>query len=203
MDMMRMRIIDISYLVDGSDTKGKLYSPKRVKLFDGTFAHDVCLSTHCGTHMEFSDHYFDDGITSADYLPSRFISRCHLLDCIPGAVLAESAEDRLGGVIKAGDSLILRNTDHKAKAYVTQGLADWIVERGLTILGIDYHSTLGKDISESRLVHDRIIGHGGLLLEGLDHLEDLPSSSFLLIALPWKATLDSTWTRAIAILEDA
>lgn len=199
LDMTGRRIIDLSCTIGPAQTYGKLYMPQKSKLPDGTLANDVTLCSHCGTHMEFPDHYYDDGRTAADYPIERFVTRCLLLDCGPGRIALECAARQLDAM-QPGDSVLIRNSRQEGKAVVTEDLATWLAGRGLAILGIDHMATLGGDVPECRRVHEWVLGSGGLLLEGLDNLCALAREPFLLVALPWKAELDSTWTRALAIV---
>lgn len=199
LDLTGMQIIDLSYKISSVDTHGKLFIPKKIQLSDGTLANEVTLSSHCGTHTEFPDHYYKDGRTAADYSIERFITRCLLLDCEPGRITLHEATRQLD-VMRPGDSVLIRNIRQYEKTIVTEELAGWLAGRGISTLGIDFNATLGENISECRRVHELILEAGGLLLEGLDNLNSLVKKPFVLVALPWKAELDSTWTRALAII---
>jgi kynurenine formamidase len=60
---------------------------------------------------------------------------------------------------------------------------------------------LGKDVASTRKLHEILLSSDILLLEGLANLTKVESSTFFLIAFPYRARgIDSSFTRAVALV---
>ena len=203
LDFNRYRIIDISCTAQHSPEPLKPFVTEKSTLPDGTYAHRVTIGSHTGTHIEVGSHFYDHGESIEKYPLSSFIGRGILINAEPGLLTADFARKAIGHIIQPQDIIIIRNTRPASggKVYMTPESAGWFAEYRIKMLGIDGHASLGFSVEDARKVHDRILCYGGVFLEGLHHLQDIRKELFYVMAFPFKAQLDSSWTRAI-IIED-
>ena len=168
-------------------------SLKRVKrIEDGekdNLSHLAC-SVHIGTHVDAPLHFIAGG---GDILSLQ-------LDVLtgPATVVALPEAD----VITAGD-LERLSLPHQVKRLLfktrngalpitefskdfvalTLDAAQWIVERGVALVGVDYLSV--EDYGGDGSVHRALLGAGVVAVEGLD-LRDVPPGDYALYCLPLK-----------------
>jgi arylformamidase len=95
--------------------------------------------------------------------------------------------------LKQGEALLFK-TDNSMSGILISGeftedfvslspeAADFCVEKKWSLLGIDY-VTIGKFGEESVDVHRKLLGHGILILEGIN-LKAVPPGRYTLICLP-------------------
>jgi arylformamidase len=150
----------------------------------------LASSVHIGTHVDAPLHF----IAGGGDIPSLS------LDALIGPATVVALPD--ADAITAGDLARLnlprpvkrllfktRNsalpTTEFAKDFValTLDAAQWIVERGMWLVGVDYMSVerFGGDGS----VHRALLGAGVVAVEGLD-LRDVPPGDYILTCLPMK-----------------
>ena len=112
--------------------------------------------------------------------------------------------------VQPGDIIICRNSDQASRRSgdptryptLTPSAAEWLALRGIKMVGIDNSFRLGKDIADGRALHDILMSRGVTLIEWLDNLEAISRPAFFFMAVPYKVkTMDSSWCRAIAIVE--
>lgn len=152
----------------------------------------LSLGLHTGTHVDAPIHFLPGG-TGVDQLP---------LDALIGpATLVEIDADRLVGAADldrhlAGhpaDRVLLKTRNSSVwssrptkflRDYVALGLdgAEWLIERGARLIGIDYLSIEGFD-APGHPVHRLLLGAGVVILEGVD-LSAVPPGRYDLACLP-------------------
>jgi arylformamidase len=151
-------------------------------------SHLAC-SVHAGTHVDAPLHFIAGGADvvslSLDVLvgPARVVAWPDV-DVITAARLAQldlSGVSRL--LFKTRNSNLARDRFVEDFAALTADAAQWIVERGVRLVGVDYFSVerLGGDGS----VHRTLLGAGVVIVEGLD-LRDAPPGDYELFCLPMK-----------------
>lgn len=192
-----MSIIDISVLLRKGmplwpDSAG--ISLQRINsLQNGDKTNDSVLTSdvHAGTHVEVPLHYIE-GRESIDQLSLGILcgpvivadltsvgiitgSRLEALDLSAGV-------ERL--VFKTGNSE-LWNSDEFTPEYValSEDGAEWITDRGIKLVGIDYLSI--APYNNSRPVHHILLQAGVTILEGINLSRVLPGQ-YELICLPLK-----------------
>ena len=151
-------------------------------------SHLAC-SVHAGTHVDAPLHFIADGadITSLslDVLvgPVRVVA---VTDA--DAITAESlARLDLSGVsrllFRTRNSSLSRDRFHEDFVGLALDAAQWLVEHGIRLAGVDYFSVerWGSDGS----VHRALLGAGVAVVEGLD-LRDVPPGDYMLFCLPMK-----------------
>jgi arylformamidase len=149
----------------------------------------LACSAHVGTHVDAPLHFIAGGADVVslplDVLvgPARVIAWPDV-DVITAALLAQldlSGVSRL--LFKTRNSNLTRDRFVEDFVALAADAAQWIVERGIRLVGVDYFSVerFGSDGS----VHRALLGAGLVLIEGLD-LRDTPPGDYTLFCLPMK-----------------
>jgi arylformamidase len=203
MDWSKYRLIDLSYEIIPPGCEERPFKVEKTFLPDRAYKHEVMTHSHVGTHVEVSSHFYDGGKDVNDYPIEAFLGRAILFESEPGLISEEKIEKSIGDIILPGDIVICRNKKMSPEhlPYLTPESARWLAEKRIKMLGVDCNFELGKDIEETRLVHDILMSRGVTFVEFLNHLDLITRREFFFIALPYKVKLDSSWTRAIAIEE--
>jgi arylformamidase len=171
----------------------------------------MSIDVHTGTHVDAPRHFFDDGISVEELGLSPFIG--------PATVAATgTAKDITAAVLEAAlvpddaARLLLRtaNSDQvemyrrpfdRDYAALTLDGAEWLAERPLRLVGIDYLSI--QRYEESPDVHRVLLGAGIPLLEGLC-LGAVAPGSYKLVCLPMRIiNVEGAPARAILMPRDA
>src|SRR3984893_213190 len=177
-----MKLVDISVPIRDAMAVYRGNPPVRIRPAmtlrkDGVNLSELCLGSHTGTHVDAPSHFMKDGkgIDRVDL--DRFIGRawvavCRRVTLCNGAV--DLAEPRIP---RASRRLLLRTSNsrwwHPARAFRTDFVylapdgADWLVERGVQLVGIDYLSIEGYGVPGAP-THKRLLGARIPILEGLD-----------------------------------
>jgi len=147
----------------------------------------LASSVHVGTHVDAPLHFIADGadisLLPLEVLigPARVIELA-VVDAITAASLAQfdlSGVQRL--LFKTRNSALSRNGFVKDFVALTGDAAQWIVQHGVRLVGVDYFSVerFGGDGS----VHRALLGAGVVIVEALD-LRDVPPGDYTLYCLP-------------------
>jgi arylformamidase len=195
-----MRLIDISLPLSGSlpvwpgDPKVQVTRLMSIEAGDNANVSHLNCSVHSGTHIDAPVHFVPGALT-ADRIP---------LDVFVGPVevhhLPDVAEvtpnDLVACHLPSGTERLLlrtRNSENWARGttefdqhYValTPDAAQWVVRRGLRLIGIDYLSVQRFSDSEPH-THQTLLSAGVVVVEGLD-LSRVQPGSYQLICLPLK-----------------
>lgn len=171
------------------------------------------LTTHVGTHVDAPSHAIADGDDVDDLAVDRFVATAHVVgvDADPlEAIGVEDVEPALDN-LEPGDAVVVRTgweeyagteTYHE-HPYFTERLAEWLVERGVGIVGMDI---LTPDMPPSERpegftypVHTTLLNDDVLILENLTNTTELVGKSTTLVVTPIKlADADGAPVRAIA-----
>jgi arylformamidase len=156
---------------------------------------EVSMWSHVGTHLEAPFHYFRDRDDVSRVSLDRVVGECallHFTDRGPGeAITAADLEER-GGDVREGDIVFVR-TDHghyrtprsHDRPYFTRDAIDWLVERGITCLGVDCSGIEERGVP-GQPNHVRLFESGIPLIEHLAGLDRLASDRFFVVAVPWR-----------------
>jgi len=208
----RSRVIDLSLPIDGT-MRGVTIRPAATISADGWNATTLSLYSHCGTHMDAPRHFVADASTIDRQDLSICCGRALVIDFTPVAPRELLTIERLGrwaDRVRRGDRLLLR-TDwyhrHGSDSYrnelprVSLELAEWLVERGVALVGVEPPSVADvNNLEELTAVHQTLFHGGVVIVEGLAHLDSITSNSVEFVALPLKvAGGDGSPVRAIAI----
>lgn len=154
----------------------------------------LCLGVHTGTHVDAPIH-FVPGAPGIEAVPlEALVGPGLVVDA--GDVPAITADILEGLNLPAGLERVLfktRNSGfiedrqfHRDFTYIAHDAAEWLVRRGLWLVGIDYLSVEQFDAAEP-LTHRRLLEARVAIVEGcfLTHVQPGP---YTIMALPIKLT---------------
>lgn len=156
----------------------------------------LTCDVHTGTHVETSLHFFPEG-DSVTQVPIDTLIGDAFVAHIP-SVKAITPDDLAAADIPEGTERLLLRTDNSDLwrncngvfrpdfAALTSDAAQWIVDRGIKLLGVDYLSVemMSADTSHNHIV---LLSGGVVILEGLNLLP-VEQGFYELICLPLKLT---------------
>lgn len=206
-----MTIVDVSVPIADAMTVYRGNPAVRIRAAmtlpkDGVNLSELCLGSHTGTHVDAPSHFVRGG-AGADQLDlERFIGPAWVADLrrVKGGI---KAEDLKTARIPRGSRRVLLRTSnsswwHPARPFRTDFVylapdgADWLVQREVRLVGIDYLSIEGYGIPGAP-THKRLLGAGIPILEGLD-LFKVRAGRWQMAALPLRIVNgDAGLTRAV------
>lgn len=155
----------------------------------------IHMGTHTGTHVDAPRHVGLDR-SGVDQLSLDILIGDAWACRFPPTVRALSAEALEAAGIPVSTSRLLLATSNSGiwdarvpeftfeYVALTPDGADWLVARGIRLVGIDYLS-IGPDGVEGLYVHRGLLDSGIVVIEGLD-LRHLPQGACRLYCLPLK-----------------
>jgi len=206
-----VKLVDISLPIRSAMTVYRGNPPVRIRPAmtlrkDHVNLSELCLGSHTGTHVDAPSHFINGakGIDRVDL--ERFIGPAWVADLrrVRGGI---SAVDLGRARIPRGTRRILLRTSnsrlwHPARPFRTDFVylaadgADWMVERAVELVGIDYLSIEGFGVPGAP-THHRLLGAGIPILEGLDLFTVRPGR-WQMAALPLRIKEgDAGLTRAV------
>lgn len=162
------------------------------KIEEGASANisELCMGSHTGTHVDPPVHFIPDG-GKADALP---------LDAMIGPAVVVQADgvdiDReflMGAGIQDATRVLFKTRNsglglippfREDFTHLTPDAAQYLVERGVKLVGIDYLS-IERFKSKDHAVHRAFLRGGVVIVEGLD-LSGVAPGLYELICLPLK-----------------
>lgn len=166
------------------------------------------ISAHTGTHVDAPHHFLNDGRTVESLALDVLTGPCYVVQ-LPDDVDEISAEVLERIPLAAGTTRILfgtRNSKLWAQGEtrfqedfvaISEDGAEWLVERGIKLVGVDYLSV--APYSDSVPTHRVLLQAGVVALEGIN-LAQVPRGFYDLYCLPLKlAGADGAPARAILI----
>lgn len=180
----------------------------RISRGDTTNMTRLDMGSHTGTHIDAPLHFEPDGST-VDRLPlDVLIGRARLVELDVKEKIARRDLEALdlSGVtrllFRTANTLLWRlpasgrSTFRKDYIYVAPDAADYIVEHGIRLVGVDYLS-VEKYGGPDHATHHRLLRAGVVVLEGIDP-HGVPPGDYDLIALPLRVEgCDGAPTRVI------
>lgn len=155
----------------------------------------LCMGSHTGTHIDPPLHFIPDGGSIDQIPPERLVGPCVVADFTHvardiGAGDLDSLELPTGVeriLFKTRNSEIWRRPEPKfTEDYVALAPdgADWIVEHGIRLVGIDFLS-IERRGTPGHPTHVTLLSAGVVIIEGLvlGHVEP---GDYQLICLPMK-----------------
>lgn len=152
------------------------------------------MSAHTGTHVDAPHHFLNNHYTVEQLPLEILIGKCFVLDLstIDGHVNAKFLEnsnipeDTLRLLIKTGNSELWQTGDKDFSPGfqgVTEDGAEWLVEKGIKLIGIDYLSV--APYKQSVPTHTVLLKAGVIALEGIN-LSSVKQGNYELYCLPMK-----------------
>lgn len=166
----------------------------------------IRFGSHTGTHADAARHFFDDG-QSVDQIPlDRLIGPALLLgfsDDVRVVGAAELDAHDLKGhkriLLRTRNSALLSQKEFaRDYTYLAPDGAEYLVDRGVEVVGIDYLS-IEQFHSGHHRTHRTLLAKSVVILEGLD-LSVPPPGEYQLICLPLRIEgCDGAPARAVLI----
>ncbi len=168
----------------------------------------ISSSVHLGTHVDAPHHFLNDGRT-IEQLPLEVLTGPCYVTQLPDGIEAITSEVLNRTEITSDMKRVLfgtSNSHYWAKGEskfqtdfvaITEDGAEWIVERGIQLVGVDYLSV--APYGDSVPTHTVLLKAGIVLVEGLN-LSNVMRGFYDLYCLPLKiAGSDGAPARAILI----
>ncbi len=174
----------------------------RIDVGDEANVSALSFSSHCGTHIDVPRHCFEDGL-SVDQLPLTLLIGRAVVVAVHG--VKAIGREQLKRLPLKGEERVLLKTDNSFSgdseaystecAYLTEDGAEFLLEAGVKLVGIDSLSIEKHDGDGS--VHRLLLRNDVLIVEGL-RLEEVAAGYYELICLPLKlADGDGAPVRAV------
>ena len=177
---------------------------------DGMRLSRLELGSHNGTHLDAPAHYIEGGAETETLPIELLVGPAWVADLTAvsegmgitiehlEAVMPESPVERL--LLKTRNSALWSRDYFQPRfVFLTPEAAQWLVEKGIKSVGIDYLS-IEKFGGDGPKTHLAILGVNGVIMEGLDLSEAEGGREYTLAFLPLKAPgLDGAPARAILI----
>lgn len=192
-----MRIYDVTWPISPEmavwpgDPPVSLERVKRMEAGAKNNLSHLACSAHAGTHVDAPLHFIADGATVTSLSLEILVGPARVVALPDGDAITASmlAPLDLKGVsrllFKTRNSGLPRTKFVEDFAALAGDAAQWVVEHGIQLVGVDYLSVeaFGGDGS----VHRALLGAGVVVVEGLD-LSDAPPGDYVLYCLPLKLT---------------
>jgi arylformamidase len=172
----------------------------------GANVSSVAFGSHTGTHVDAVRHFFDDGQT-VDQIPLEHLIGPAILLAFPDDLMSVGADDLARHDIGDHTRVLLRTRNSsflegpefvKDYTYLAPDGAEYLVSRGVELVGIDYFS-IEQFHSGHHRTHRALLERGVVIVEGLA-LGEPPAGAYRLICLPLRlAGLDGAPARAVLI----
>jgi arylformamidase len=180
---MATRFVDISVSlrpdlpVWPGDPSVSLEPASRTANGDGANVTRVGIGTHTGTHVDAEWHFIDDGRTLEALTPDRLIGPCFVAD-LTDASDHLTIDDLESAQIPDGTVRVLLKTTNSdlwetspsrfdtSYIGITPDAAEWLVNRGFDLVGIDYHSV--EPYGADGTTHRIMLGAGQIILETIN-----------------------------------
>ncbi|MFH1486872.1 MAG: cyclase family protein [Chloroflexota bacterium] len=180
----------------------------RISFGDGYNSSLLKMGTHAGTHIDPPSHMLEGG-ASLDEMPlDAFVGKSWVAEL--DSIRSISAADLAAAGIPEGTERLLLKTKNSQLwerpgfqddfVYIEPGAAQWIVQRGIGLVGFDY-LTVESISAPSPETHLILMRAGIAIVEGLD-LREIPPGAYTLICLPLRIKGgDGAPARAILLQE--
>ena len=169
----------------------------------------LALGVHSGTHVDAPVHFIQ-GAAGVDTLKLDILIGAAVVINLPTVARITAPDLEAAGIPPGTLRLLIktRNSDYWARGdaefhtdYVGVGpdAAEWIVQRGLALVGVDYLSV--APWKESRPTHQILLSAGVVVVEGLN-LAGVEPGAYDLICLPLKLVgCDGAPARAVLLMK--
>jgi len=168
----------------------------------------ISTGVHVGTHVDAPHHFLNDGRTVEDLPLDVLTGQCYVVQ-LPDGIDAITAEVLSRTEVTSDMKRILFGTSNSHYwvkgetkfqedfVAITEDGAEWLVEHGVKLVGVDYLSV--APYSDSEPTHNVLLKAGVVIVEGLN-LSNVVRGFYDLYCLPLKiAGSDGAPARAILI----
>lgn len=184
------------------DPRVKIEWTARIAQGDHANVSRLRLSSHTGTHVDAPYHFLDEGQTVDDLPLDVLMGPAYVLEVEPpeggpnGAAIDvfdlaafNLPKDAVRLLLKTRNSYLWEDRIPEFEpnyVHLAPHTAEWLVGRGVQLVGIDYLSVERHNTSDYR-VHRCLLSAGVVVIEGLD-LSRVPEGPCRLICLPLKVS---------------
>jgi len=155
----------------------------------------LTLTTHTGTHVDPPRHFVHDGVTVDEIPLDRWVGPCFVADVRTAGPEIEVADLEQANIPAGTERLVLKTSgsalwrshpDQFVDIFVgvSHAAAEWIVARGIRLVGIDYLS-VGPFHTTGTETHLALLENDVILVEGLD-LYEIDPGHYELLCFPLK-----------------
>ena len=203
------KIIDISLtlhpnlVVWQGDPKIKFITNSTVER-DGIMGSRLQLGVHNGTHIDAPAHFLKDGFGVDKIDPEKLIGECTVLEIGSEEINSQDLKGknfkpRVLFKTKNSQSKLLDDPDfHTDYVYLTLDGADYLVEKGVILVGTDYLG-IEKKSAPGHPVHTKLLENEVVIVEGLN-LVNVEPGNYDLVSLPLRLKdLDGSPARVLLI----
>jgi arylformamidase len=177
-----MKLVDISVPVHDAMTVYRGNPPVRIRpamtlQHDRVNLSELCLGSHTGTHVDAPRHFIRRGRGIDRVELDRFLGPAWVADLAGVRQGIDAGHLQQAGIPRGTARVLLRTRNsrwwHPVRPFRTDFVylapdgADWLVERGVQLVGIDYLSIEGYRVPGAP-THRRLLGADIPILEGLD-----------------------------------
>jgi arylformamidase len=149
----------------------------------------LVLGTHSGTHVDAPRHFLDDGESVDALALDLLIGRTRVIEIARrGAILVEDLEaaglrEDIRVLFKTPNSALWNsNAFHDDYTYLSPAAAQYLVEQGVKVVGIDYLS-VEQFKKPGAPAHRTLLSNDVVIIEGLD-LSDAEPGMYEMYCLP-------------------
>src|SRR5688500_17772505 len=190
------RLVDVSVLLAPGlatypgNPAFELTPVKRIAAGDSSNNSRLVMGTHTGTHVDAPLHFFD-GRPGADALALELlIGRARVIDLPHRGGITEThlaaagLREDLRVLLRTPNSALWNSSDgfHSDYTYITEGGANFLVDQGVKVVGVDYLS-VEQFKKAGAPAHRALLGSGVIVIEGLD-LSDVEAGQYEMYCLP-------------------
>jgi kynurenine formamidase len=209
---MNQRVVDLSLAYRHGMHGVELYPQARFAE-RGVNTTNLALYSHAGTHLDAPFHFLDGALTVDQLDLGKCVGPALVIDLSHKPERSLITVDDLGSAVEeiGPGSRVLLRTDWDTHAdepdyrtsfpRIALGLAEWLVGRGVWLLGIEAPSVASlQDREELTAVHRALLRGEIVIVESLGNLRELREQSVFFVALPLKIEgCDGSPVRAVAI----
>jgi arylformamidase len=163
-----------------------------IKRGDSANVSVLSLGSHTGTHVD-APHHFLDGKSTVEAMPvESLIGPAHVIEHT-GTQHVSAADLDAVGLPPNARRLLIKTANgrlwdegkfHSDFVALAPDAADWLVQRGFVMVGIDYLS-IEQFRSPTKEVHKTLLGNNVVIIEGLD-LRAVPAGEYFVVCAPLK-----------------
>ncbi len=194
-----MKILDISLPLSPSlpvwpgNPPFEFHAVQRMAQGGSSNVSRVVMGTHTGTHVDAPRHFFDGG-PGVDELPlDELVGPCDVVEIggprgrqpigVADLQRATGARPPRRLLLKTANSSLWDGRGFTSDfVYVSPEAAEWLVDAGVRVLGVDYLS-VEEFKKRGAPTHHTLLGAGVVVIEGLNLATVVPGS-YELICLP-------------------
>lgn len=195
-----MKLYDITVPISNTmpvwpgDPPVRLESKKSIPQGDLCNLTALTLGVHSGTHIDAPLHFIDGGRAVDDIPLEVLIGPCRVIETNASPTIEKKHIESipLDGckrvLFKTGNSMFWKDSIASFREdFVALGLsaAEYLAEKGVALIGIDYLSIETFHADEGNPVHNALLKSNIVILEGID-LSAVPAGDYELVCLPMK-----------------